>query len=117
MALRLQKKASHPQDVVITGVKCRDEKHPVIYNIAATANEIYRHESPFFDRSFSGTGDLFASVLCGCRTKGMCTEDAILLAGKFLSHSIGDTMKENTPGRDGVNFEKFLIDLIADSNV
>lgn len=47
----------------------------------------------------------------------MCTEDAILLAGKFLSHSIGDTMKENTPGRDGVNFEKFLIDLIADSNV
>lgn len=71
----------------------------------------------FFDRSFSGTGDLFASVLCGCRTKGICTEDAILLAGKFLSHSIGDTMKENTPGRDGVNFEKFLIDLIADSNV
>ena len=35
VALRLQKKASHPQDVVITGVKCRDEKHPVIYNIAA----------------------------------------------------------------------------------
>ena len=70
-----------------------------------------------FDRSFSGTGDLFASVLCGCRTKGICTEDAILLAGKFLSHSIWDTMKENTPGRDGVNFEKFLIDLIADSNV
>ena len=117
VALRLQKKASHPQDVVITGVKCRDEKHPVIYNIAATANGIYRHESPFFDRSFSGTGDLFASVLCGCCTKGICTEDAILLAGKFLSHSIGDTMKENTPGRDGVNFEKFLIDLIADSNV
>lgn len=117
VALRLQKKASHPQDVVITGVKCRDEKHPVIYNIAATANGIYRHESPFFDRSFSGTGDLFASVLCGCRTKGMCTEDAILLAGKFLSHSIGDTMKENTPGRDGVNFENFLIDLIADSSV
>ena len=52
VALRLQKKASHPQDVVITGVKCRDEKHPVIYNIAATANGIYRHESPFFDRSF-----------------------------------------------------------------
>ena len=51
VALRLQKKASHPQDVVITGVKCRDEKHPVIYNIAATANGIYRHESPFFDLS------------------------------------------------------------------
>ena len=106
--------ADIPEDALL---HCRDEKHPVIYNIAATANGIYRHESPFFDRSFSGTGDLFASVLCGCCTKGICTEDAILLAGKFLSHSIGDTMKENTPGRDGVNFEKFLIDLIADSNV
>ena len=71
----------------------------------------------FLTGVFPEPGICFASVLCGCRTKGMCTEDAILLAGKFLSHSIGDTMKENTPGRDGVNFEKFLIDLIADSNV
>lgn len=117
VALQLQNKTSRQQDVVITGVKCREGKQPVIYNIAATADGIYRHESPFFDRSFSGTGDLFASVLCGCRTKGMCTKDAIKLAGKFLSHSIADTMKEDTPGRDGVNFEKFLIDLIADSTV
>ena len=101
---------------MITGVKCRDEKHPVIYNIAATANGIYRHESPFFDRSFPEPG-ICLPLYCVAATKGICTEDAILLAGKFLSHSIGDTMKENTPGRDGVNFEKFLIDLIADSNV
>lgn len=83
VALRLQKKASHPQDVVITGVKCRDEKHPVIYNIAATANGIYRHESPFFDRSFSGTGDLFASVLCGCCTKAYARKMRFCLPGNF----------------------------------
>ena len=39
------------------------------------------------------------------------------LPGNFYPTVSGDTMKENTPGRDGVNFEKFLIDLIADSNV
>ena len=112
IAWQLREQAEVPQDVVITGIKCRTETEPSIYNIAATADGIFRHHSPFFDRSFSGTGDLFASVLCGCRVNGMRTEDAIVLAGKFLSHSIADTMKADTLGRDGVNFEKFLIDLI-----
>lgn len=107
----LRTRANGLQDVVITGVKCRTGE-PFIYNIAATANGVSRHASPFFNRSFSGTGDLFASVLCGCRVNGTSTEDAIALAGTFLSHSIADSMQENTPGRDGVNFEKFLIDLI-----
>lgn len=111
VAQTLRTRASGLQDVVITGVKCRTGE-PFIYNIAATANGVSRHASPFFDRSFSGTGDLFASVLCGCRVNGTTTEDAIALAGTFLSHSIADSMQENTPGRDGVNFEKFLIDLI-----
>ena len=107
----LRTRANGLQDVVITGVKCRTGE-PFIYNIAATANGVSRHASPFFDRSFSGTGDLFASVLCGCRVNGTSTEDAIALAGMFLSHSIADSMQENTPGYEGVNFEKFLIDLI-----
>lgn len=94
----------------------RDEKHPS-FIILRHCKEFTGTNRRFLTGVFPGTGDLFASVLCGCRTKGICTEDAILLAGKFLSHSIWDTMKENTPGRDGVNFEKFLIDLIADSNV
>ena len=111
VAQTLRKRASVSQDVVITGVKCRTSE-PSIYNIAATSNGVSRHASLFFDRSFSGTGDLFASVLCGCRVNGTSTEDAITLAGTFLSHSIADAMQENTPGREGVNFEKFLIDLI-----
>lgn len=63
VALRLQKKASHPQDVVITGVKCRDEKHPVIYNIAATANGIYRHESPFLTGVFRNRGSVCLCIV------------------------------------------------------
>lgn len=57
------KKASHPQDVVITGVKCRDEKHPVIYNIAATANGIYRHESPFLTGVFRNRGSVCLCIV------------------------------------------------------
>lgn len=111
-AIRLRELAGFDQDVVITGIKCRNEASPCIYNIAATSRGIYQNHSRFFDRSFSGTGDIFASILCGCRLNGMSTEDAIDLAVRFLSLSIADTMEENIPSNDGVNFEKFLITLI-----
>ncbi|MGN0415899.1 MAG: pyridoxamine kinase [Agathobacter sp.] len=114
IADKLRRRAKREQDVVITGVKCREEDTPVICNVTATGRGITVSRSPFFDRSFSGTGDLMASVLCGCRLNGMHTEAAVELAGRFLSHSIEDTMKENTPSAAGVNFEKHLIELILE---
>ena len=113
-ASRLRALAVVDQDVVITGIKCRNDAAPFICNITATANGVHESRSPFFDRSFSGTGDLLASVLCGCRLNGMCTEDAVNLAGRFLYHSIADTMQENGAGNAGVNFEKYLIELIME---
>ena len=46
------------QDIIITGIKCRDDKSPFIYNLVTTANGTTTHRSHFFDVSFSGTGDL-----------------------------------------------------------
>lgn len=111
-AEKLRELAERPQDVVITGVKCRKEETPFIYNIAVTERGTHTSRSHLFNRSFSGTGDLFASVLCGCRVNGMTTEDSIDLAGRFLYHSIADTMNDNIPPNDGINFEKYLVDLL-----
>lgn len=111
-AEKLRELAERPQDVVITGVKCRKEETPFIYNIAVTERGVHTSRSHLFNRSFSGTGDLFASVLCGCRVNGMTTEDSIDLAGRFLYHSIADTMNDNIPPNDGINFEKYLVDLL-----
>ena len=111
-AEKLRELAERPQDVVITGVKCRKEETPFIYNIAVTERGTHMSRSHLFNRSFSGTGDLFASVLCGCRVNGMTTEDSIDLAGRFLYHSIADTMNDNIPPNDGINFEKYLVDLL-----
>jgi pyridoxine kinase len=111
-ALRLRENATAEQDVVITGIKCKGGETPYIYNIAATADGIYRSRSHFFNCSFSGTGDLFASVLCGCRVNGMSTRDAIELATRFLSLGIADAMAANVPRNDGIHFEKHLIELI-----
>lgn len=111
-AAKLRDLATHPQDVVITGIKCLREPTPFIYNIAVTDRGMHTNRSHMFNRSFSGTGDLFASVLCGCRVNGMTTESAIDLAGRFLYHSIADTMNDNVSPHDGINFEKHLADLI-----
>ena len=114
LADKLRRRAQRPQDVVITGVKCRKEATPVICNVTATEKGVSINRSPFFDRSFSGTGDLMASVLCGCRLNGMDTEAAVDLAGRFLNHSIADTVKEDIPSAAGVNFESHLIELIME---
>lgn len=111
-AQKLRDLAEGPQDVVITGVKCSKEETPFIYTIAVTERGVHTSRSHLFNRSFSGTGDLFASVLCGCRVNGMTTESSIDLAGQFLYHSIADTMNDNVSPNDGINFEKYLIDLI-----
>lgn len=116
LAYKLREFSGHSQDIIITGIKCRDAAAPFIYNLALTENGTHTCRSHFFNRSFSGTGDLFASVMCGCRTRGMDTVSAMELAGSFLYHSIADTMNENIDRNDGVNFEKFLLELIEGVN-
>jgi pyridoxine kinase len=111
-AQQLRELACGAQDVVITGIKCRHETEPYICNVTATNDGIHCCRSHLFDRSYSGTGDLFASVLCGCRMNGMRTEDAVSLAVRFLSLGIADAVEENVPGNDGIHFEKHLLDLI-----
>lgn len=98
------------QDVVITGIKCRDDAF--VYNLAVTANGVELSKSHFFDVSFSGTGDLFASVMTGAKMRGLSTKSAMDLAGKFIYHSIADTMNEELEPMAGVHFEEYLIELI-----
>ena len=109
---RLRLLAEHEQDVVITGIKCKSDSIPYIYNLAICKDGISENRSSYFDKSFSGTGDLFASVVCGCKVNGMSTKASIELASSFIYHSIEDTVKDNIPGNDGINFEKFIIELI-----
>lgn len=109
----LQMKATVEQDVVITGVKVTEGTRCFIYNVALTDDGISYFSSHLFDKSFSGTGDLFSSTMCGLRLNGYCTKDALKIAGNFLYHSISDTMNENIDGNDGIEFEKHLGELFS----
>lgn len=57
---------------------------------------------------FSGTGDLFASVLCGALARGKTLSEAVRIAGAFLSEVTQGTLRQNTPAAEGILFEPFL---------
>ena len=64
---------------------------------------------------YSGTGDLFASVLSAGMVKGMDTVDSVRKAVKFLSKGIHDAVLEGTDRNEGICFERYLSELAAEN--
>ncbi len=93
--------------VIVTGIK----KDSFIYNGVFTANENFFVKSKQYGDSFSGTGDIFASVICGCILNGINIKTAVNIAAEFLEKAILDTIKTDYDKNDGVNFEKYLYTL------
>ena len=61
--------------------------------------------------SYSGTGDLFASVLSVGMVKGTDTVESVRKAVNFLAKGIHDAVEENTDRNEGICFEKYLYEL------
>lgn len=61
--------------------------------------------------SYSGTGDLFASVICAGMVKENDTVFSVKKAVSFLSKAIHDTVLEGTDRNEGVCFETYLYEL------
>lgn len=96
------------QAVIVTGVK----KDGTIYNIIAEKDGPAVVRSTLLNGSYSGTGDIFSSIVCGAVTKGKSVIDAVGLATEFILKAI-----ENTPTRldyepEGVCFQKHMEMLI-----
>lgn len=90
--------------VVITGIVRED----MICNLTYTGTD---PEFSVIHRTkclFSGTGDLFASVLCGGLAKGKPLAEAVQSAGNFLSAVTQFTLRQKTPADEGVLFEPLL---------
>lgn len=98
------------KSVIITGVRYKGE----IYNILCEKTGVSFSKSKIFGGSYSGTGDLFASVIIAKEVLGVPLKSAINTASKFLEKSIESTFLEGTNRNDGVNFEFFLEDLKND---
>ena len=75
-----------------------------------------RYVSYFTDEEsqhFHGTGDLWASTLCGALVNGKSFEEAIAVACDFVKESIRLTLQEEEHNDYGVNFEQAIPYLIS----
>lgn len=97
---------SHMQ-VAVTGIK----KGDYIYNGFFEKGKTDFYKSRQYGTNFSGSGDIFASIICGSVLNGVDTSSAVSKATDFLEEVIADTVKENYEPNHGINFEKFLYKL------
>lgn len=96
--------------VIITGVNppSADSDKQFIGNMYLDGSRSFYSAMQFNGKSYSGTGDLFASVIMGSMMRGEDLEKSVQLAVAFLTEAINDSSLEQIPTIEGVNFEKYL---------
>lgn len=103
-------------EVVITGIDLpARENHQEIGNLICQDGNTTWVTATKEGGSYSGTGDLFASVLSAGMVKGMDTVDSVRKAVKFLSKGIHDAVLEGTDRNEGICFERYLSELAAEN--
>lgn len=100
------------QAAVITGVESQAELcvHQMGNLVVENGHSSWCF-APKIGGSYSGTGDLFASVLSAGLVKEMSMMSCVELAVNFLSKVIAQTVQEGTDRNDGVCFEAYLGEL------
>lgn len=108
VAYKLRSTMSRDGIVLVTGIIRCQGNQKFMGNLAVTASECIYLEKPYIPMSFSGTGDLFAAIVCSSLVKGMTIHDAMALATSFLQPAIEEAAKEKVDSRHGIHFEKYL---------
>lgn len=94
--------------VAVTGIRTENS----VKNFLMTSKGVTVTESPSYHVNMSGAGDIFSSILTAKVLLGESPESAVAAADGFLTRAISDTAKNNGDAKHGVNFEKYLKDLI-----
>lgn len=109
----LAKKVSDlgPNKVIITGIISDNNIHNLAFD--KNTNEVYFTSSKFNNVSYSGTGDIFTSIITGMLLNEYSLEYSIKKANEFIHNTVSYTSKFNNDRNDGVMFELFLNQLIT----
>ncbi|MEG0856533.1 MAG: pyridoxamine kinase [Terrisporobacter sp.] len=100
-----------PKKVVITGI-IRDD---IIYNLSydKEKNTHSFYGLKYDKRSYSGTGDIFVSIVCGLITNNYDLDFAVKTASDFIYKAVAFTTQYESDRNQGVMFEVFLNDLTS----
>lgn len=98
-----------PDHVIVTGILFKDTDGTAkMGNLLVGPNDYSLFAFPYIGGSYSGTGDLFASCIAAGIARGYSIPSIIHTAGDFLKRSLIDSVREQVPRNDGVNYEQFL---------
>lgn len=95
------------QKIVVTGIS----KGNYLYNGVFSKQDCEFVKAERHGGSFSGTGDIFASIVFASVVNGESLISAVRKAVSFIEKATADTAKEPYDRNDGINFEKFLYQL------
>lgn len=100
-----------PQKVIITGII----NNNMIYNLSydKNTNKSYTYGLEYNNCSYSGTGDIFVSIVCGLITNGHDFNFAVKKASDFIHKCVCYTVNYESDRNQGVMFEMFLNDLTS----
>ena len=90
--------------VIVTGIPYKE----FIVNLVCDEKGFRHYRSPRFEASYSGTGDIFASIVGGGLTRKMNVDNAVRLATSFLETAIRDTAADQIDRNEGLYFECHL---------
>ncbi len=94
--------------IIVTGILQEDADGAFVTNLAVSGDECACTSSPYTGISFSGTGDLFASAICGYLVKGIPLQEAMDKAVDFLQPAIEEATNTGIPRDFGIPFQKYL---------
>lgn len=97
-----------PSKVIVTGIPFTEDGIRKMGNLYITNSEHALVAFPYVGGSYSGTGDLFASCLVAGIARDLNIPTIIKTAGTFLEYALTNSVRENVPENDGVNYEKYL---------
>lgn len=113
VAGKLLDRAACEQTIITTGIFRQKEHRTFVGNLIVSRTESSYQESLYTGKGFSGTGDLFASVVIGSLVCGEQPEHAVKRAINFLQPAIEEATEKNIPGNHGIYFEKYLSGLMT----
>lgn len=97
------------QTIVVTGILREKEDTTYMANLVVSRDSSFHVvEEKYTGVGFSGTGDLFASVLAGCVAKDIPLEEGARIALDFLLPPIKEATAAKTDRNYGVGFEAYL---------
>ena len=96
---------------VLTGISFGNGQVGV-YGYDKSSNEFFSYYREQLPQSFHGTGDVFASTLCGALSIGKDFSESLKIAVDFTVDSINETLKNPSHQWYGVDFETALPKLI-----